>query len=98
MDHGHCSLVQKLSPLNEVLFNFPRAVAKVVAGADSIFLPIPAQFLCFDRTNGGNESPVLLAMDVLLALRCRLIDQACAGGSATDAILFVELQIGEFEN
>src|ERR1043165_646856 len=98
MGHRHCSVVQKLPPLNEVLFNFARAITKIVTGPDSVLLEIPAQFLRLNGTDGCNEPPVMLAVHIWLARRGGLIDETRASGGTTHSIVFVELQISEFED
>src|SRR6185369_15089624 len=74
MDHRHRSFVQKLSPLHEVLFDLPSAIAKVVAGPDCVFLQVPAQFFGLDWSNWRNQSPVLRAMYFWLAWCRRLVN------------------------
>src|SRR5262249_25666864 len=91
-------LMQQLTPLNEILLNLPRPSPEIVTGPNSISLQIPPQLLRFDRTNWCNEPPALSTHHFPLAWRCRLIDQPRARRGARDAILFMEFQIGEFED
>ena len=98
MSHGHRGFVQEASPFHEVLLHLPRAVAEVMARPDGVVLQIPAQFPGLDGTDGSDEPPALRAGDFALARRGRLIDEPGAGGSAADAVLLVELQVGEFED
>ena len=43
--HGQRRFVQKLSPLDEVLFDLARAIPKILAGPDGEFFQIPTQLL-----------------------------------------------------
>src|ERR1051325_3728865 len=98
MGHRHCSVVQKLPPLNEVLFNFVRAITKIVTGPDSVLLEIPAQFLRLNGTDGCNEPPVMLAVHIWLARRGGRLYETRASGGTTDRLVFVDRPINEFQD
>ena len=96
--YGQRRCVQELSPLHEVLLDLPRAVPEILARPDGVLFQIPAQLLRLDRSEGCDEAPALRAVDVPLPRRGRLIDQPGASRGTADAVLLVELQVGELED
>jgi hypothetical protein len=83
--HGQRRCVQELSPFHETRLDLTRAVPKIFARPDGVFLQIPAQFLCLDRPDGRDEPPVLHAGNFTLPRRGRLINEPSASRGAADA-------------
>jgi hypothetical protein len=96
--YGDRGFVQALAPFHEIRFDLPRPLPEIVARPDGISLQIPAQLLRLDGAERRDEAPTLRAVDVRLTRRGGFVDQAGAGGSAANAIHFLKLQVGQFEN